>query len=88
MITTIVAGWEVISANGDGRGESHVAYFNNEKAAKQLAATSPGWMRVQPFEKSFAICATLAEYMQEKNEEVKARALAKLTVEERSALGV
>jgi hypothetical protein len=88
MITTTVAGFEVISADGDGHGESHVAYFNNEKAAKQLAAQSPGWLRVQKFEKTFQICSTFGEYVQLKNEEIKVRALAKLSKEEREALGV
>ena len=88
MITTIVAGFEVLSSDGDGRGESHVAYFNNEKAAMQLVTQSPGWMRVQHFEKTFQICSTFGEYVQLKSEEVKTRALAKLTKEEREALGV
>jgi hypothetical protein len=88
IITTTVACFEVLCADGDGRGESHVAYFNNEKAAKQLVTQNPGWMRVQPFEKSFQICSTFSEYVQLKNEEIKVRALAKLNKEEREALGV
>ena len=88
MLTTVVKGFEVLSSDSDGRGESHAAYFNNEVAAKQLAAQSQGWMRVQPFEKTFHICATFGEYVQMKNADLKAKALAKLTAEERELLGV
>lgn len=87
MQTIIVKCFEVRSADGDGRGESHVAYFNSEAAANQLAAQSPGWMRVSPFEKTFHICETFGEYTIMKVGEIKTKALAKLTKEEREALG-
>jgi len=88
MLTTVVSGFEVVESVGDGRGETHVAYFNNAEAAKMLASKSPCWMRVQRFEKVFDICSTVDEYTTLKTAEVKARALAKLSPEELVALGL
>ena len=87
MKTTIVEGFEVVEADGGGMGENHVAYFSNERAATQLSAQSPGWMRVRPFKQTIVVCESFGEYVIQKNEEVKAKALAKLTAEERAALG-
>ena len=88
MLTTVIKGFEVVDADGDGRGESHVAYFNNEPAAEECASQSRGYRRVKPFEKTFSICSDMADYLDMKNEQLRAKALAKLTKEEQKALGL
>lgn len=88
MKTTIVTGFEVVMADGDGRGETHQAYFSDQTAAEMLVSQSPGWMRMYPFTKTTVVYDTFSEYVTAKADAFKAKALAKLTKEEREALGV
>lgn len=88
MSTVIIEGFEVLSADGDGRGETHMAYFADENSAKQLVAQSPGWIRMRPYSKTIVVYETFGEYVNAQVEALRAKALAKLTKEEREALGV
>ena len=88
MKTTVIEGWKVVTANGDGRGETQTAYFSNKKAAQELVATSPSWMRMFSFTETIVVFDSYSEYVTAEANAFKAKALSKLTKEEREALGV
>jgi len=94
MKTFEINGYEVITNSDltEGRGRSvHVAYTTNDFTAKQIAK-GKGVMgtdaEVRAINKTIRVYETHSEYLGSKQEEIRKKALAKLTKEEKILLGL
>lgn len=87
-MATIVEYFEVYEKNGFGYDDNIVARFLSSIAAEGLVKTKPGTYYVLKTTKKIVVFDSAEEYLDRHNEDVKQKALAKLTSAERLALGV
>jgi hypothetical protein len=83
--------WEVMDDDEEGNPRTHVAYFSNQAIATRIQQTSRYSIyppNAQPRKQHLRIFDTEAEFLQSITDDFRQRALAKLTKEERAALGL
>ncbi len=68
------------------RNVRHIAYFSEEKLAKKYAGSDP-YKSVQKVRKTYTIFDSIEEAETYSKEEIRKKALAKLTAQEREVLG-
>lgn len=83
----LINGYELLETHGDGSSESSVAYVEHETDAQQWVVQSKGWRRYVRVHKLFIVHESLESLYAHQKAAVKERALAKLSKEEREALG-
>lgn len=74
--------WEV--SESYDKSETHLANFDNEAAAQELVGNNRYY---SAYKRTVTLFNTVEEYRDNTLEKVRARALAKLTAQERAALG-
>jgi hypothetical protein len=79
--------WEVTQSDFAGMGESTVAYFSNKVDADKLVEGNK-WQSVTKVMKTFVIMESLEDYTNFSKEKLRASALAKLSAQEKEALGL
>lgn len=82
-MTQIIEAWDIQRWDGGG-GSNHECYIASEEEAALYLANSP---HDRYYKKTFIIHETAQQAREFKQGEAKKRALAKLTKEERAALG-
>lgn len=75
--------WEVTESFD--RDSKHIGNFTSELVADQVVAKSKGYR--SSYRKVFTVFDTVEDYENNTREKIRERALAKLTFEERNALG-
>lgn len=84
----VISGFELLEASMSGVGHhEHVAYIANERQAQMWVNESPSFRKFQPYKKTIVIHEDLASLKAFQREQLKQKALVKLSPEERSALG-
>lgn len=83
--------WEVTQPDDGGMRNEHLAYFSSRIEADKYVAQAKGWPRHMnqiTINKSWTVFDSVNELNELKLENLKERALAKLTEEERELLGI
>lgn len=75
--------WEVTESFD--RDTTHIGNFSNELVANQVVAKSKGYRSV--YRKVLTVFDTVEDFENNTRDKISARVLAKLTLEERNALG-
>lgn len=88
MQTFTISGFELLEADGAGVHENRVAIMKYETDAKIWATESKGWRSYKPFHAEIKVFESLDELHESQLAKVREKALAKLTKEEREALGL
>jgi hypothetical protein len=88
MQVVTVSGYELLEADGAGVHENRVAIMLYESDAKLWASQSNGWRSYKPFHAEIKVFESLDELHEGQLAKVREKALAKLTKEEREALGL
>lgn len=74
-------------SDGDGIGSTVEGYASHEDVAREWAKSKKGWGSYRKYSKKYVIMDSMDEINLIKKEKIIERALAKLTPEERFALG-
>lgn len=85
MKTFEINGFEVYDT--DGYTHNHVAYVSEESMAVEMTKGN-AYMGYNPYKKSFIVFETMDEFNADKYEKLRKSAWAKLSVQERHALGL
>lgn len=84
--------WEVTAPDGGGVYDEHCAYFSSKSVAEEYAQAQQAksnWPRsVQPFKRSYTVLDSIEECEELTRQNVRNRALKKLTAQEREELGL
>ena len=88
MKTYYIEAWEVVCPDGGGMSEVHVAYFSSEMVATQYAASKSWPHHVNQYKKLVTVFDTIGEFDEHSQDKLRKSALAKLSPQERAALGV
>ena len=83
----IIAAWELLEANMSGVTHEHVAFIGNERQAQMWVNESPSFRKYRQYGKTIIIHDDLASLKAFQREQLKQKALVKLSAEERAALG-
>lgn len=76
--------WEVTESFD--RDSTHIGNFSSELVANQVVAKSKGYR--SSYRKVFTVFDTVEDFENNTRDKIRARALAKLTLEEKIALGI
>lgn len=87
-VTHTITGFELLEADGGGIRDNRVALIASEDAAKQWVMASSGYRRYVPYKETIVVYADLEDLNQGHREKLREQALAKLSKQEREALGL
>ena len=82
-----VVGFALVEISSDGIGENEIAYVRNESDARKWSAHNP-FRTHRPVNFTVKIFDSLEEFEEERMGQIRIRALAKLSKEEKIALGL
>lgn len=83
-----IIGFELIELDGNGLHKQRSGIIKDKNEADKWRMKNPSWRRINYIKETVTVFDSLADFEAMEKQAMIARALAKLTAEERAALGV